>query len=66
MNVHNRITDFELVLQYCLKKIKDDDRGEALVYGKLSGFYENDGYLTVSGENLAAFIKLDLAHERVG
>ena len=59
MNVHNRITDFELVLQHCLKKIKSDDRDEALVYGKLSGFYEGDGFL-------AAFIKLDLAHERVG
>ena len=66
MNVHHMIADFELVLQHCLQKIKSDDRDEAVVYGKLSGFYDDNGYLTVSGENLAAFIKLDLAHERVG
>ena len=66
MKLHYRNADFELVLQHCLQKIKSDNRDEALVYGKLSGFYEDNGYLTVSGENLAAFIKLDLAHERVG
>ena len=66
MNVHNRISDCELVLQHCLQKIKNDDRDEALTYGKLSGFYQDNGLLTISGENLAAFLKLDLAYERVG
>ena len=66
MNGHNRIADCELVLQHCLHKVKNADRTEALVYGKLCGFYHNEGSLTISGENLAAFLKLDLTDERVG
>ena len=66
MNVHNRITEYELVLQHCQKKVKNADSDEALVYGKLAGFYYEDGRLTISGENLAVFLRLDLAHERVG
>ena len=66
MNVDNRIADFKLILQPCLQKIKSYDLDAALVYGKLFGSYEDNGYLSVSSGTLAAFIKLDLANERVG
>ena len=66
MNAHNNIFGHELVFQYFLKKTKYSDRNQALAYGKLSGFYDEDNMLTLSGENLAAFLKLDLAHKRVG
>lgn len=66
MNAHNSIADHELVLQHCLAKTQNFDREQALTYGQLSGFYDAENKLTLSGENLAAFLKLDLAHERVG
>ena len=66
MNAHNSIADHELVLQHCLAKIANFDRDQALAYGQLSGFYDAKNKLTLSGENLAAFLKLDLAHERAG
>ena len=66
MNAHISMGDHELVLQHCLKKTNNTDRQQALKYGQLSGFFDNEHRLTLSGEHLAAFLKLDLAHERVG
>ena len=66
MNAHNSTADHEMVLQHCLAKIKNFDRDQALAYGQLSGFYDVENKLTLSGENLAAFLKLDLVHERAG
>ena len=66
MNVDNRIADFKFIPQHCLQKIKSYDLDGTLVYGKFAGSYEGNGYLSVSSETLAAFIKLDLANERVG
>ena len=66
MTVHSRISDCELVLQHCLQKVKNADRNQALIYGKLCGFYHDAGHLTISGKNLAGFLKLDLVQERVG
>ena len=66
MNTYSNITNDELVLQHCLRKIKTPDRDQALVYGQLSGFLDNSNKITPSGANLVKFLKLDLAHERVG
>lgn len=65
MNSQDRIADFELVLQNCLKKIKSDDRNGPLIYGKLYGLYDDNSDLEVSGARLVTFTKLDLANEGV-
>jgi len=35
-------------------------------YGRLSGYFDETNGLTRSGEYLAQFLQLDLAHERAG
>ena len=65
MNLQDRIADFALVLQNCLKKIKSDDRKGPLIYGKLYGQYDDNSDLELSGASLVDFTKLDLANEGV-
>ena len=66
MSTYSKITNDELLLQHCLRKNKTTDRDQALVYGRRSGFLDNSNKITPSGANLVKFLKLDLAHERVG
>lgn len=66
VRVFIKITGFEMILRHCLQKESSDDREEDLVNGMVSGFYKDNDYRAISAKNLAAFIKLGLAHERVG
>ena len=48
------------------QKTKNTDREQAMHYGRLSGYFDETNGLTRSGEYLAQFLQLDLAHERAG
>ena len=66
MNAYSNIKSTEVVLQHCFKKTKNTDREQAMHYGRLSGYFDETNGLTRSGEYLAQFLQLDLAHERAG
>jgi hypothetical protein len=66
MNAYSSIKSTEVVLQHCFKKTKNTDREQAMHYGRLSGYFDETNGLTRSGEYLAQFLQLDLAHERAG
>lgn len=64
MNTYCNINDIEVVLQHCLKKIKNSDRCQALQYGRLSGYFDETNGLTRFGEYLAQFLQIDLVNDR--
>jgi hypothetical protein len=66
MNEYSSIKSTEVVLKPCFKKNKNTDKSQAMHYGRLSGYFDETNGLTRSGEYLAQFLQLDLAHERAG
>ena len=66
MNAYSNIKSTEVVLQHCFRKTKNTDREQVMHYGRLSGYFDETNGLTRSGEYLAQFLQLDLAHERAG
>ena len=64
MNTYCNINNIEVVLQHCLKKIKNSDRCQALQYGRLSGYFDETNGLTRFGEYLAQFLQIDLVNDR--
>ena len=66
MNAYSNIKNTEGVLQHFFKKTKNTYREQAMHYGRLSGYFDETNGLTRSGEYLAQFLQLDLAHERAG
>ncbi len=59
MNGHSDKHSGEAVIRYCLTQTKNTDRAQAMVYGRLSGYFDEDNKLTLSGQYLAKFLQLD-------